>query len=358
MLAKALRILKEKKDKDGGEQVRSLMEKKLAGETVDIFQDNPLEKQPRKQPPPGGGPAAKGDQQELSVPDHSLVRFIDVTVKPGFKYEYQIQIKTANPNFGKKNEVAWPGLADVKELVSQWSPIIELTVPREVFVYGMEMDDRSTAFKQKTLYDPKILSDREDVTWMQVHRWIETTSLNPDQRGATRPVGDWTVGEVPVRRGEIIGRLEPVKVAMWSPTKENFEIAQPIQATTKPGVIGVRPLPIKGIPVNFATEDVLVDWEGGQIRKSFRGQEKVGDKVIEKTLKDVNENANVEYLILAPDGKLRARSSRTDLNDPDRKERYDEWSKWVEQVEKGLPKPATPGTKPPPGGDTKKIFGN
>jgi hypothetical protein len=264
-------------------------------------------------------------EAEFIVPDHCLVRFIDVSVKPGFTYEYQMQIVAANPNFKKAADVAYPRLAEIKELTSAWGPDepIVASLPAETFVYGVELDDRMVKTK-----DPKLLVDKE-ITFMQIHRWLETTSVNPDQRGQQRPVADWSVGDVPVRRGEYIGRLESVKVPMWFPHKKAFDIAVPIAATTKPmgGVLRPPPGP-KGIPVNFVTGDLLVDWEGGKINQTFRTGEKTPSK-------DAREDANVEYLILSPDGKLRVRNSRADKADVERKARYDEWEQWVKRVEAG-----------------------
>jgi len=344
LIAKTLRVLQEKSGKGGEQAILTPLERQLAGEGLDIFQalSRPDEdKGPRRVPgrqPPGENGAAK--EAELVVPDYCLVRFIDVTVKPGYTYDYQIQIRVANPNFGKKTEVAYPPLAEKKELESAWGPEkpVSLTVPRELYVYGTEIDDRT--LRSKTSLDPKLLGDK-DVTWMQVHRWLETTNLNPEQRGSQVAIGDWSVGDVPVRRGEYIGRPENVKVAMWFPQKRAFDIAVPIQAVTRPGIIGVRPQIIKGIPVNFTTEDLLVDWDGGKISQTFRAPDG-------KASRDVREDANVEYLIMTPDGKLSMRSSRADKENPERAERFNEWDNWVKQVEAGGGKPADSkgGTRP------------
>jgi hypothetical protein len=283
---------------------------------------------------PGGGGGSK--EAELIVPDHCLVRFLDVTVQPGQSYEYQIQIKVDNPNLGKTKEVAWPGLAEIKDLYSQWGPSVRVDVPSETYMYGTELDTATLRMKEKADY--KLINDR-DVAWMQVHRWLETTNLNPELRGSTVPVGDWSVGDVPVRRGEYIGRLEPVKVPVWFPTKKWFDIAVPVQATTKPVGIGSRPIAIKGIPVNFATEHLLVDWEGGKIYQNFRPLEKGPSK-------DVREEANVEYLILSPDGKLRVRNSRIDAGNRDRESRTKTWADWVQAVEQaGGRAPGDAGSK-------------
>lgn len=339
MIAKALRVLNQNAGK-GEQTILTPLERKLQGENVDIFEpvarpdeDPRRPRQPVRPMGDGAGPREK--EAEIVVPDHCLVRFIDVTVKPGFTYEYQVQVKVTNPNFGKKADVAYAPLAEVKELSSAWGPEkpVSLTVPRELYVYGTEIDDRT--LKAKTQLDPKLLNDK-DVAWMQVHRWLEATNLNPEQRGSQVNVGDWSVGDVPVRRGEYIGRTENVKLAIWFPPKRAFDIAVPIQAVTKPGIIGAKPQVIRGIPVNFATEDLLVDWDGGKITQSFRTSTDP-----KAPSKNVNEDANVEYLIMTPEGKLQMRSSRADKANPERAERYGEWDAWVKQVEAGGGKPAT-----------------
>jgi hypothetical protein len=345
-IEKALRVLNDKMGKDPEAKILTPLEKQITGETIDVFG-------------PGVGPAdpkgvknmpdktrvKDGDGKEAKSipPDHCLVRFVDVTVKPGVTYQYQMQIVAANPNFKRANEVAFPRLAEVKELTSAWGPEdpIVASLPPETYVYGVEPDERVIKVR-----DPKLLVDKE-IIFMQIHRWLETTSVNPDQRGQQRPVADWSIADVPVRRGEYIGRPENVKVPMWFPHKKAFDIAVPIVVATKTTGSVLRPPPgPKGIPVNFITEppELLVDWEGGKINQTFRLAEKAGEKT-GKSL-DAREEANVEYLILSPDGKLRVRSSRADKIDPERKARYDEWDSWVRRVEAGGGK-TTGGTGKP-----------
>jgi len=191
-----------------------------------------------------------------------------------------------------------------------------------LFVYAHELEDK--AYNDRIKRDPK-LNDK-DVAFVQMHKWLNSVSLTQD-RGASVPVGDWVIGDVPVRRGEYMGRLENVDVAMWFPVKEMFSLASPAAPVSTrpvgPGPI-IRTQPVRGIPVKFDTEDLLVDFDGGRIRESF--------KTGEKLTKDVNENANVEMLILSPDGKLRVRNSKVDLNDSDRKDRWKEWKDWIDKV--------------------------
>src|SRR5262249_15201548 len=163
---------------------------KLTGKGLDIFQDITRQEERAKSRPKQQTPL----EGELLVPDHCLVRFLDVTVKPGFHYEYQIQIRVANPNFGKTSEVSYPSLAEGRELVSPWWPSetdqhpLQVTLSRETHIYGMELDQR--VLKAKGYQH--LLTDR-DVAFMQIHRWPDTTSLDSRQSGGMVPVGDWSI---------------------------------------------------------------------------------------------------------------------------------------------------------------------
>src|SRR5262249_48975925 len=65
---------------------------------------------------------ANAPQDEVVIPDHCLVRLVDVTAEPGARYEYQTQVRMANPNFGTKEPVRDPALAEIKTLTGPWAP--------------------------------------------------------------------------------------------------------------------------------------------------------------------------------------------------------------------------------------------
>jgi len=306
------------------------LQRKLSGDT-DVFSNIPKPDEDALKAPAPKDVVGNANDKEVVLPDFCLVRFIDVTAKPGFTYEYRVQIRLANPNYGKKSEVAYPSLADEKELVSGWSEkVASITLPEETYTYAHELD--KTVYAQRVRLDPSI----RDMPIVQVHRWMESTTLNPDQARSVVPVGEWVIGDVPVRPGEYIGRNENVEVPIWFPNKEGFAFAVPI-GPAKVGMGPVKPLQVKGIPVNFITDDLLVDYEGGRISQTFR--------LSDKSSKDVTETANVELLVLTPDGKLRVKNSRQDMVDKDRETRSNEWDRWREEVRKNPGKPA-PGTKP------------
>src|SRR5262249_25951866 len=61
-------------------------------------------------PPPKGGNDPKGniENQTQTEIDHLLGRFVDCDVQPGLTYEYRIQLRMHNPNFGYDKYVANP----------------------------------------------------------------------------------------------------------------------------------------------------------------------------------------------------------------------------------------------------------
>jgi hypothetical protein len=293
---------------------------------------------PFKDGPPKGGTDDKDKEKDVVVPEYCLVRFCDVNVKPGLTYQYQMKLQLENPNFGKPEKMlAYPDLAKTKEITGEdWAPKdadlqqTTVTFKNESFYYATELDVATLDDKYRR--DSKLKGDK-DVAFVQMHRWLDKVRLNPENAASLYPVGDWTVADVPVRRGELIGRTEQVKLPVWFPTREAFDFAVPIStAAPKPMVIGAKPTPgPKGIPVAFSTDDLVVDWEGGKIFQNF--------KMTEKTSKDVKEDAGVEILVMSPDGTLRVHNSRTDLADPQRKQRYDEWKKALADTEN----PGRPG---------------
>ena len=123
-------------------------------------------------------------------------------------------------------------------------------------------------------------------------------------------VGDWVIGDMPVRRGEYIGRMEQAEVPVWFETRERFDLAKPPPPPRINNPLLRPPPPPKGIPVDFTTTELLVDWEGGRYYQPIRTGE--------KTFRDVREDSNVEMLVLGADGKVRVHNSRLDSKDKDR----------------------------------------
>ena len=262
--------------------------------------------------------------KESEVPDYCLVRFFDVLVRPGDIYEYQVQIRTANPNEKKEDLVAYPTLAKPSELVSPWSKSIIVPVPPETYVYAMEKGD----------VDRSALRPDRETAYVQIQRW--TPAFKPDSSPQPLPVGEWSIADVGVHRGEYVGHLKAIDLPLWVPTKESYELAKVKDKRIPRG----RP----GAPIDFSTYAVLVDFEGGkgsaqQVRKTEGGTRNVTDPT-----------ADLEMLLYVPDAnnyRLIVRSSQADVNDPQRKERHEQWTKWIEEVKQNKQKPSGTGQEDP-----------
>ena len=270
----------------------SALERRLQPGRLPIFDPSAAKEEqpaamPRKQP------AIKAD---VFVPDYCLLRWCDVNVQPGMTYQYQVQVRLANPNFGKPEVVACPSLAQVEELTSDWAPQTPVTavIDREQFSFATGLwADRETAL-------------------VEMQRWLERVRLDPAQRMSEVNVGLWVSAEVPVRRGEFVRGQVPIEVPIWFPTRQRFGIAPP---PPTPRGQSAR----KGTPIDFATPDLLVDWEGGErLPANPRAARPSG--------------SDMELLILSADGTLRVRRSRADARDPGRLSRHAEWKKALQEA--------------------------
>lgn len=310
-------------------------------------------------PPPGGekekdkekkdeAKPAKGkkdDKNKLVIPKFVLVRFCDVTVRPGFTYQYRIKVRMANPNFGKTDKVAYESLATEKpELESPaWGPVdpqtrklapISVTISQELFHYAVVPDTR-------------FLKDKPGWMQVQVHRWVETTRPMAGVRESFQ-VGEWAIANLAVRRGEYVGRTEMVEMPIWMEDRDRFDFPTP-QAPKRVALL-VRPKAgPRGIAIDFVSQDILVDWEGGKVVQSF--------KTGPRTTKDIKEDSAVEILLLSPDGKLQLRNSNQDAGNFERVTRLNNWEKNVQDAIKQIVNPNPGGAGDPKGTGTKPMTG-
>ncbi len=246
----------------------------------------------------------------------ALVRFIDVDVVPGKTYYYSIRVRMANPNFGKKDAVAFQALAANAELApSVWVETEPVKIPEEYFLYAIDQqtyDDWAEGkgqIQKGTIFTPSFWSN---YTPFQIQQW--TDKKGDIRAGLVEPfvVGDWIVAEKQfVRKGDYIGKDMVVQVPTWSKEKDSFELPQsPKDLAKKEKFVA------KGIHINLTLKNdqapVLVDFTGG------------------KKLTKVNtleEETAVDALILMPDGKLKVLNSReasdvaNNLDARDRQER-------------------------------------
>jgi hypothetical protein len=303
----------------------SPLNRKLAGDR-DIF-DIGEEAKPDPQKPVAPPPTTGAKKEPLVVPDYCLMRFLDVTVQPGETYEYRLRLKLTNPNFGKKERVAYQYLAEVREIDGPWKVVTRpdgkpwrVELPGEHFFYVVD-DKAPYAYAR----------DRINV---QVHRWLETARLNPAQRDTDVAIADWAIADLPAYRGEFIGRVvDRTPVLMWYPTRETFDLAiNPVSMRVPRGAV----IP-KGIPVDFTTRHLLVDFDGGKgVRQPYRFDNKVA--------KDLVDDSSIELLIMNPDGKLVVRYSHDDIANDERQARYDRAREQFRAAQERANQPAV--TKP------------
>lgn len=279
----------------------------------------------------GGQQGQMTSNQERTLPDKVLVRFIDPTVKPGNTYEYQIQVRMANPLFERPDKAISKNFTTAKEIASEWRLLPnKVYVPIETEFYAFEDEKRA-----------KTLANNPDRVWMQIHRWFDWIQLAANNKDAAIPVGDWSIAEqVPVNRGEYIGRIEELEVPTWFPKLEAFAFAH--QPTPKKG----PKLRGKGIHVNFATDAILVDFQGG--RQDFKFKRDGRDLV------SIKDESPQEVLIMLADGRLILRNSRDDGEDAERKERLETWKNWIKKVREDKDNAKQPGGPGAPGGESGK----
>jgi hypothetical protein len=293
-------------------------------------------------PGSGGGYGYEGGfnpNQELTLPDHSLIRIIDVNVAPGKAYEYRMRVVMANPNKGRK-DVASPRYADIPELASEWSTIpIKVRLEPELYFYAVDQKAAESADNPRARYEgPYARAEiKPGMLMMQAHTWLRNTKL---KNGAELIVGEWTVAErFPVFRGEYVGRTERVKVPVWSYTRESFTFPKDHNK-------------LEGVEVPFGyqaginqPEPILVDFIKG--RTTY-------DQVIRRDEDDnaetvkVTDDSGVNALILNPDGRLVLLEGALDLEDKVRIERLKATRERIKEVEKQS-KPVNPGGVGPGG---------
>jgi hypothetical protein len=282
---------------------------------------------------PGGGgldtPGGANATQELELPEFCLVRLLDVTVEPGKTYEYRLQVRMANPNFGRK-DVASPEYLKKKELTGPWSEVpIKVHIDPETRYYAMDQAEWERLLPTPNNkyrgphYNENLNRDRQII--LQAHRWLEQVPL-----AKSNPMlfGEWTVAErIPVYLGEYIGRKERIEAPVWRFAREDFVIAS--DTTTK----RFR----KGIEVYFGyapnersqQEAVLVDFEAprhGYLKVVSRTEDGV------KTQK-VEDACGQEALIFRPqDGRLMLLEGARDFEDEQRTDRLKKVRDRIDEV--------------------------
>ena len=278
--------------------------------------------------PPEGATAGT----DPTAPDHTLLRFVDITVVPGKTYKYRFKVKMANPNF-RRADVASPAYKIKPDIESKdWYTVKDaVRVPPDLTFYVVDQSVLSKGEKHARITPLSDLWNKrlqEDQVAFQFQRWVDQTPVDKDSEPV--PIGDWAVADrVLVSRGEYVGREEKVDLPVWKYTQDSYVLPAEDQKKKVRGRTGVK--------VNFAhenpdgSETILVDFEGGT---QYVGK--------------LPDNSAMEVLLLSPEGKLLARNSADDSNDKKRQDRREEYVKRIDEVRDG--KKAGSGLDAPRGG--------
>jgi hypothetical protein len=283
----------------------------------------------------GGGLTGGATEVKPSLlPEHCLVRVIDVTIQPGKTYEYRLRVRMANPNYGRR-DVASPAYSREPELKSEWSKDpIQVRVDPELHYYAVdekELQKQKAEPGTRVRYTGPYKDDtvngnpfnRNTQIMLQVHRWLERATLSGD---TTVEIGEWIVAErMPAFRGEYVGQVERLEVPYWRTTRGEWVVAN--DGTNK-RFPGVKVLFGQQVDSPNQPEAILVDFHlgnSGYSRVVSRNEEKVETK-------PVADSSAGEVLILNPDGKLILREGADDTTDPTRIERLRKYHRRVNKV--------------------------
>jgi hypothetical protein len=259
----------------------------------DLNEKNPFEQEKEKE-------TKKPDLS--AIPEHCLVRFVDVAVEPGQSYEYRFQVRMHNPNFKRDQDLSSPELAKSEHLVSEWVYVPgQITIAPDFGFYAVDQQELDpTRFAEAKAPD-------RDQTVVQLLRWVDWC----DVTGHKEPVGDWAIAErVLVRTGEYIGGNHAVELPVWNWSRERFVLASIPKDRRN-----------KRIVLPFTDEEeiapLLVSFGGGEIE--FKG---------------IKERVARELLVLMPNGRLAVRNSAKDELDTERREHYRHWRGRVDQIKR------------------------
>jgi hypothetical protein len=256
------------------------------------------------------------DEQEVVVPEKSLVRFYDLTVQPGLTYEYRLKVKMANPNLGQTKTVAYAALAKEKEIKAEnWTVTPKVTVPHDVSWYAT--DERPDRDKAK----------------VEIHRWVDSLLADPERKESEHVVADWVVldkEKASAHRGEYLGHTVDVEVPSWNAEQESYELLMNPKTRSR------------RVPVDFSARisqamepAILVDYDGGKVTQTIAKQQ-------------VTDELPARILVLTPEGKLVVHYAFEDIKDKEREERVKAWKEEIDAIKKGK---KTGAGKPEKGGN-------
>ncbi len=260
----------------------------------------------------------------IEPPDHIFVRVYDTDVRDGLVHEYRMRVRVKNPNFGKKDLVSKASDADNEELPpldEHWYEFKQkVSIPQSGYQYVV---DPTPPGKSATpMKEPK---DGQAI--MQFHRWHGYLDLTEK---LTEPVGDWVLYELLVSRGQYVSGKAFSPLPFWSSVDNAFVLRE------IPGEKAVKGKePRKGVflePIRPRTL-LTVEVAGGKVYLPIPPNP--GEKT--NRLPRTQDEAGAEVLFMYPDGTLELRTSANDKADTDRKDREDQFKKWVADTEGKLP---------------------
>jgi hypothetical protein len=285
--------------------------------------------------------------------EYTLLRFLDVDPRPGYSYQYRIRVKMKNPNHNQPDKVSRKSDAKVETLYGPWAQLPEIiTVPPESFVYAADADEYVKDVDEKFRQYGRELAIRNVMEYRQVQEGkraiVQFQTWMPQIRidgsgNKTEPIGTWVVAEMPVAAGEYIGRRQLVELPLWSAGQQAYVLRELSGGAKLAGLANQKNQP-KGWPVNFRTQSVLVDFEGGKTKAELADR-------------TVTDDSATEVLILRPDGQLLVRNSVADAEDPKKKARQETWDKWLERVRQRKDMSQMMGGPMEPGGGFQKGGG-
>jgi hypothetical protein len=275
--------------------------------------------------------------------DNFLLRFVDSNVEPGLTYQYRIRLRMINPNYKQDEFVAVPEYAKetYKILYSKWAVLEDkVTVPSESYVYAQDVKTYreqvnatyaprgTTGWSAETDSLNKLLQVKDEQVVVQMAKWMDYVRVGDSTQ--REPIGGWVVGEVPVGRGEFIGKKQIVRLPLWSSETQQYVLRE----ITEKLVRGAKFQP-KGWVVDFTeNQSVLVDFSGGKVKTKSGFTFDRDGKLITTNGRVIEEDAAAELLIARDDGKIVVRSSYQDNFDTNRKDILGRWTEWVKEVEK------------------------
>ena len=290
---------------------------------------------PPGMPRPGIKPVAKDTEEEPAggtstdqldgLPEKVVVRFVDAGLEPGKTYQYYVQVRLKNPNFGKTKEVAFEAMARQKSLESPWVLTPPVYVPKTFHFYVFNQYPLVTSSKvtgTRSIPKEGVLIERGKIPF-QIHQLVYESS--PVSAGEiSRKVCDWVIAErLFFGRGELLMRrgLE-LEFGFWVPEASTFQMGEFV--TTGKGKFA-KTVRKSALPVDLGDESspVLVDFWG--LKHRFEGK---------------SETVMVDALMLMGDGRLVVHNSHDDA-DPDnpenpsgmeRQQRYEAWKTRLQRL--------------------------